>query len=190
MNARPVLVTKDPSTAPLPPWRHERVAVALHWGLALLLTAAAALGWTMMALEDEPGADVYFMLHKSLGLLIASAVAVRILWRASHRPQPLPAAVPRWQARLSAAIQGLLYLAMAAVPLSGYLGASYSKAGVAFFGLPTPAWAVPDHDRAEQLFGVHEVLVWLLVALVAAHLLGALKHLLIDKDGVFQRMRW
>jgi cytochrome b561 len=29
-----------------------------------------------------------------------------------------------------------------------------------------------------------------LVALVAAHVLGALKHLFIDKDGVFERMRF
>ena len=74
------------------------------------------------------------------------------------------------------------------MPVTGYLGASYSKAGVALFGLPTPHWALPDHGRAELFFNVHSVLVWVLVALVSLHVLAALKHLLLDKNGVFQRM--
>ena len=56
------------------------------------------------------------------------------------------------------------------------------------FGLTTPHWALPNHDRAEQFFGIHSVLIWVLVVLVGVHVLGALKHLLLEKDGVFQRM--
>jgi cytochrome b561 len=112
----------------------------------------------------------------------------RIFWRLTHRPAPLPPEVPRWQARLAKLTEAALYIVIALMPLTGYLGASYSKSGVAFFGAPTPSWASPNHDTAEFFFGIHSFLIWVLVALVAAHVLGALKHLLIDRDGVFRRM--
>jgi cytochrome b561 len=169
-------------------WRYTGTAIALHWGIALLIAFIAALGWYMMSIEDEPGSGWYFNLHKSLGIVMALLVAVRIGWRSLNRPEPLSTAIPKWQRQLSQATQGLLYLLMVLVPFAGYIGASYTKKGVLWFGLATPHWAVPDHDRAEQFFDIHSVLVWVLVVLVALHVLGALKHLLIDHDGVFQRM--
>jgi cytochrome b561 len=171
-------------------WQYSRTAVALHWLLALLITGVAGVGWYMMEIEDEPGSGWYFANHKSVGIVIALLVVARLAWRLVNRPQPLPDSVPIWQARLATATQALLYLAMFLMPLTGYLGASYSKQGVQFFGMATPAWALPDHDTAERFFDIHGVLIWVLVALVAAHVLGALKHLFIDKDGVFERMRF
>ena len=106
-------------------------------------------------------------------------------WR--HRPEPRPAG-PVWEARLASATHGLLYLLMVALPITGYVGASYSKAGVQWFGIATPRWAAPDHDTAELFFSAHEVLLWTLVALVALHVAGALKHALVDRDGSFRRM--
>ena len=79
-------------------------------------------------------------------------------------------------------------MVMVSMVLSGYLGASHSKAGVKLFGLATPQWALADHDQAEQYFDIHGALAWVLVAVVSLHVPGALKHLLIDRDGTFQRM--
>ncbi|NYT61041.1 hypothetical protein H0A66_01690 [Alcaligenaceae bacterium] len=39
-----------------------------------------------------------------------------------------------------------------------------------------------------MFFSAHVAISWLLVGLICIHILAALKHLLIDKDGVFQRM--
>ena len=169
-------------------WQYSRTARILHWTLASLIAATAALGWYMMSVEHEPGGEWYFNLHKSIGLVIAALVVGRIAWRLRNEPERLPAFVPLWQVRLSTATQMLLYALMVLMPLTGYLGASYTKAGVQLFGLATPHWAVPDHARAEQFFAVHSVLIWVLTALVALHVLGALKHLLLERNGVFQRM--
>jgi cytochrome b561 len=169
------------------PWRYSRTAVVLHWLLAVLLTLTTAIGWRMMAIEHEPGSERFFDLHKSIGLIIAALVVVRLTWRLTHRPEPLPAG-SLLDARLAAVTHALLYVLMIVLPITGYVGASYSKAGVQWFGMATPKWAVADHDRAEQLFGVHGVLVWVLVAVAAVHALAGLKHLLIDRDRVFQRM--
>ena len=168
-------------------WRYSRIAVALHWALALLIVVLVGLGWFMMSIEDEPGSTRFFDLHKSLGLTLLALVVVRIAWRATHRPESLPHAVPAWRARAAAWLHGGLYLCMVVMPVTGYLGASHQKHGPHFFGLETPAWATPNHDLAEQFFSVHSVTAWVLVGLVALHTLAALKHL-VDRDGVFQRM--
>lgn len=169
-------------------WRYSQLAIVLHWIVALLLVAMVALGWYMTSIEDQPGSNWYFDLHKSIGLVFALLIVARGLWRVTHPPEGLPVVVPAWQVRMANWTQYLLYLLMMLVPLAGYLGASHSKKGVRLFGLSTPQWATPNHDLAEQLYGIHSVLVWMLVVLVALHALGALKHLLLDKDRVFQRM--
>jgi cytochrome b561 len=170
------------------PWRYSTAAVFLHWVLAALIAFMAGLGWFMMTVEKEPGGERFFDLHKSIGLIVFTLVLLRLLWRLFHKPQPLPSAVPRWQVVLSELVQWLLYAMMVLLPLTGILGASYSRAGLAFFGTELPRWVTPDRDTAHQLFEVHSILVWVTVGLLVLHVVGGLKHLLIDKDQVFARM--
>ncbi len=181
------LPANDAASSPAISWRYSRTAIVLHWLLALLITLTTAIGWRMMFLEHEPGGQDFFELHKSIGLVIATLVAARVLWRLGHRPEPLPPA-PAWSTRLASVTHVVLYLLMIALPVTGYLGASYTRAGVKWFGMATPQWALPNHDRAEQFFALHQVFVWTLVVLVTLHVAGALRHLLVDRDGVFSRM--
>jgi cytochrome b561 len=177
------MAASRPSTA----WRYSAPAIFLHWLLAALIVFMAALGWWMMTVEHEPGGERWFDLHKSVGLVVFALVLLRVLWRLSHRPEALPAAMPRWQVRLSQLVEGLLYLMMVALPVTGIVGASYSRAGLSFFGMELPRWATPARATAHQFFEIHETLVWVTVALVVLHVLGGVKHL-VDRDRVFDRM--
>lgn len=169
-------------------WKYRLPAVVLHWLVALLIVGLFGLGWYMMSVERQPGADWYFNLHRSLGLTLAALVVLRVLWRLSHRPQELPESVPFWEKKLSLAAHWLLYACMVVMPLTGYLGSAYNKSGVAFFGLPLPFWAAPSRNLSKLFFTIHESLVWVFVAVIVLHALAGFKHLLIDKDKVFQRM--
>ena len=164
------------------------IAVFLHWVLAFLFFVLIGLGWYMMSIEDEPGSGWYFDLHKSVGTVAAMLILVRAAWRLANTPDALPFNVPLWQAAGSRAIHWLLYVAMVAMPLAGIAGAMLSKSGVNFFGWTIPRLFAPNHDLAEVFFGAHSIIAWAFVGLISIHVLAALKHLVIDKDGVFQRM--
>ena len=167
---------------------YTRTAIALHWLLALMLPPQIGLGWYMLSVEKEPGSETLFALHISIGLTIALLLALRVVWRAANRPAALPANVASWEVKAARLSHLLLYLLMILLPLTGYLGTSFSGDAVSYFGLPLPGWAAKNESLKEQFFTVHGVIAWALVGLLAVHVLGAFKHLLKDRDGVFERM--
>lgn len=179
---------KSNRATPTPAWRYAGPAMFLHWVLALLVVVLVSVGWYMLKIEEDPASAWYFDKHKSFGMIAFVLVLLRIWWRARHRPAPLPATVPGWQVTLAHLTEWSLYGCLFLMPILGFLGASYSEEGVTFFGTALPAWAAQNHDRSEMLFSLHIGLAWVMVGLIALHVAGALRHLLIDRDGVFQRM--
>lgn len=168
--------------------RYTPVAIFLHWVIALFVISMVALGWYMVSIEDNPGSGIYFNLHKSFGIILAVLIVVRIVWRFGHKPPPLPGSLAKWQAISSRTTHFLLYCAIVLMPTVGILGAMFSKGGLAFFGLEFPRVFAPDRAIAEQFFAAHGVIAWIILALVLVHSLAGLKHLLIDKNKVFERM--
>lgn len=118
------------------PARYTATAITLHWLIALLLLGQFAFGLLLADIpRGTPARGIYVNLHKSSGILIGLLILLRVAWRLTHKPPPLPATMPAWQrdaARLSYIV---LYLCMVALPLSGYLGANFSRHGIKFFNL-------------------------------------------------------
>ena len=170
------------------PWRYSRPAIFFHWVLAALIPFQIGLGWYMLSIEDTPGSAAYFALHVSLGLTAALLIALRVILRLRNRPAALPATLAAWQVKVANLTHVLLYVLLVLMPITGFLGASVGGEPLAFFGIPLPAWTSGSDTLKEQFFTAHAILAWALVALVSLHVLGALKHLLIDKDSVFGRM--
>jgi cytochrome b561 len=170
--------------------RYTATAIALHWLIALLLLGQFAFG---LALDDiprgTPARGYYVNLHKSSGILIGLLILLRLGWRLTHTPPPLPASMPRWQRRAARFSHVLLYACMLALPLSGYLGSNFSKHGVKFFNLVRWAPWGPDDKTLYAFFnGAHHLAALLLALLVAVHVLAVAKHMLIDRDGLLLRM--
>ena len=169
-------------------WHYDIITRLLHWVIALLLIGLISLGWYMTSIEDQPNSGWYFNLHKSFGIIAAILIFFRLFWRLTHKPAPLPSTIPHWQAISARAIHFLLYFCMLIMPITGFLGSSFSQYGVVFFGLELPRWVHESHGISHPLFEVHEVVAWVLVGLVTLHILAAIKHLVINRDKVFQRM--
>ncbi len=153
------------------------------------MIAQFAWGWWMQTIPKQPvGPRVdAFNLHKSVGLTILALMVVRLGWRLTHRPPPLPP-MPAWQATLARLTHILLYAALFVQPLCGYLGSELSGYPVKFFGLTLPAWAGKNVAAKDLLSVAHLVTSWVIAALVSLHVAGALKHALIARDGLLARM--
>jgi cytochrome b561 len=168
--------------------RYGSVAIALHWLLAVGLLAQIALGWWMLGVPKEPPGlrAGWFNLHKSWGLTMAVFVLMRLLWRVSHPVAP-PGALPRWQQWAARLNHAGLYLCMLAMPLSGYLGSTFSGYPVRYFGVVLPAaWGAWPAAK-EAMSVVHGVTAVLFTGLIAMHIAAALWHAR-RHDGVWARM--
>ena len=90
--------------------------------------------------------------------------------------------------KVAKGIHHLLYTTLFVLPLSGIATVFTSDAGRAL--LSGDAKRLPGKDVYEPVFAhsVHENMVIVLVVLVAIHVLGALKHQFIMKDGLIKRM--
>lgn len=171
--------------------RYTRFAVFLHWLIAAAVFGQFALGWGMQEITKQPPGPrvTAFNLHKSIGLAIFALMAVRLLWRLRH-PAPALPAMPRWQALLAHATHVLLYVALVALPASGYLGSEFSGYPVRFFGMVLPSWAGKQAELKDAMSLVHLTFAWVLVTLVALHLAGVVRHVFIERDGMLRRMMW
>jgi cytochrome b561 len=170
--------------------KYTRTAVALHWLTALLITAAFALGVTMV---DIPGITPtklkYFSWHKWLGVTVLALACARLLWRLKHPVPAYPTSMPSWQQRAAHGLHSLLYILIFAVPVSGYLYSLAAGVPVVYLGIvPLPVLIDPNPELKPILKQVHYVLNMSLLASVLLHVAAALKHQFIDRDGVLRRM--
>jgi cytochrome b561 len=169
--------------------RYTRTAIVLHWLIALLVIAQFAWGWWMQGIPKQPPGvrAEAFNLHKSVGLTILALMVVRILWRLGHRPPRLPP-MPPWQVWAARVTHGVLYAMLVIHPLAGYLGSEFSGYPVKYFGMTLPSWAGKNVALKDLLSVVHLATSWVIAAAVALHLAGALKHAVLDRDGLLARM--
>ncbi|HZZ12493.1 MAG TPA: cytochrome b [Paraburkholderia sp.] len=170
--------------------RYSGPAIALHWLIAVLIIGGFYLGWIM---TDIPGFTPtklkYFSWHKWIGVTIFVLAVVRVLWRATHRAPALDDATPTWQKAAAHLVHGVLYALMLAIPLSGYFYSSAAGIQVVYLGIvPLPTLIGPDQALKASLRTVHVLLNYTLLVLVGLHVLAALKHQFIDRDGLLARM--
>jgi cytochrome b561 len=170
--------------------RYTRTAMFLHWLTAILLLSQFAFGWYLGEIPRGVPERSYFVnLHKSTGMLLGLLILLRLVWRLLHKPPPLPDIVPGWQQRLAATSHFALYVCMLVMPLSGYIASNLSKWGVNFFNVvKLPPWGSDDKLLYAFFNQIHIITSWVLLTLVILHVLAGLKHLLVDRDGVFSRM--
>ncbi len=178
--------------------RYSLPAIVLHWIIAALIVANILLVWTVDSLPkswERPTIN----LHKSFGITVLGLAILRVLWRIGHKPPPLPAYAP-WERRSANAVHWALYTLIFLMPISGWLHDSAFKDAAKF---PLNLYGVIPWFRIglvqnqppatkeflHGLFGLlHTSLAYVIYAMVAVHLAGALKHQFWDKMPELQRM--
>src|ERR1700757_3768389 len=95
---------------------YTAMARALHWVTAALILTIIPLG--LIIYYDLGGklADQIYDLHRSIGALLIPVVLVRVLYRLTYVPLPLPDHVPHFQQLAARATHCALYALMIAQP--------------------------------------------------------------------------
>ncbi|MFQ3322901.1 MAG: cytochrome b561 [Pseudomonadales bacterium] len=172
------------------PVRYGRVSRLLHWVTAILIISLIPIGiFTTMIPEDAWFRNHYYVVHKTIGMIVFGLLVIRLLWnRKSKRPEldeTLKPAEKRWAHRVHIA----LYVMMMMMPITGYVMTTYHGYPTYFF-----IWEVPPlwgEGQAYLVWGTFHkyILPYLLYIILGAHILGALKHQFVDKhDSAFKRM--
>jgi len=170
--------------------RYTIPAILLHWLIAIGIIGTFTLGLVMTDIQGITMAKLkYTNWHKWAGVTVLALAALRLLWRLFNHPPQYADEMPAWQRGAAHGLHIALYALMFAVPLSGYFFSLAAGFPVVAFGqIPLPVLIAPDPALKEVLRDVHYWLNMLMAALVALHVLAAFKHLLVDRDGVMQRM--
>lgn len=165
--------------------RYSRVARALHWGMGLLIVANLAGG-----LLHDLNKDLIMPLHKATGILLLGLALLRIVWRMMHPAPALPADTATWERAVASFTHAILYALMVLIPLSGWVMASAGRWPISFYGLfDVPKFHVlKDSPLAEAAHEGHEIMGFLMIALLVLHIVAALRHHFVLKDGMLARM--
>jgi len=172
---------------------YTHLAKILHWLVALFILTNFAIGLRMEYFpgyaHTSPEWNGLLFWHGSIGALVLWLAVARLLWRAGHRPPPLPESVPAWQACAAHIVHALLYLTMLVLPLTGYIHRVAGNHPVTFFGLWSWPIAFLPNEALRVLSGtIHLYFVFGLGFLLFLHFGAVLKHLVVNRDGVAKRM--
>jgi cytochrome b561 len=182
-----------------PSARYSMAAIGLHWLIAALLIGNIGLAWYFDDLKGAAKAAP-IGLHMSIGITVLLLSLARLAVRFISPPPPLPDTLKPWERILSKAVHILFYVVMIGLPLTGWAMASVGlrliQHPLALFGVvPWPAigplTAIPAaqvHDTHEVWEAAHGLVGKLAYVLIVLHVGAALKHQIIDRDGVAARM--
>jgi cytochrome b561 len=164
------------------------VARALHWLVVALLTAQLLVAWGMPHIHKGSAQEGLVDWHLSIGTALMLVVVVRLIWRFIS-PTPAPAAKALWERIVARLTHELLYVLLLVIPFLGWAAANFFGFKVRLFGLiALPAIADNTKQWAHTSGDVHRLLTWVMLGLIALHVLSALWHYVVHKDRVLQRM--
>lgn len=170
--------------------RYSTGAMIFHWVIAV----AVIVNWRIAesaehaeAVEDKVA---IFADHKALGILILVLTLGRLAWRWTHPVPSLPSNTAKWEAVLARTVHIIFYVLLIGLPLGGWYANSLSGREIDMFGMFTipPLPVGEDSEAAKAIFGLHASGGKAFLILIALHVLGALKHTFVDKNGGIFRM--
>lgn len=150
---------------------HGRVAKLLHWGTAALLLFAFIDNGDVTGALRDPAAMRF---EAWVGLAVLVAFALRWTWMRwmNGGASRLPADAPAWERWASRVAHHSLYLCVGLIVLTG-------------LSIPL-AQALGERSLVGAAADLHEFVAGLTLWVIAAHVLAALWHKLVRRDGVWE----
>lgn len=172
---------------------YSKSAVILHFSLATGIFFLFISSWWMLRLPLASAEYQFrafpFQLHKNIGITLVAVIVVMLYVRCRHRPMPpSPEALPPRTYKLAIVGHVALYLIILTCCVSGYLSSSYSGWGTSLWWLvELPDWGYENEELNVLYSDIHLWTCWILLAVLAVHIGGALYHG-FRNDGIVRRM--
>lgn len=189
--------------------RWDGLVKTLHWSIALLMLLVIPAGFVMTwtygpSFKDANVLEVHLLasqFHHTIGFLILFAALAWVV-RGRLRPRPSfdPAVTP-WQRALARLVHAALALLLILIPWSGWTALSaladspaFGPTHIWFFGtdrlLPRIWTPLPFNDPSgyRRFGGLHVWFLWAGLWVLSLHIVSALWHHFIRRDGVLRRM--
>jgi len=169
--------------------RHPLVTRVLHWATAVILVVSVSAILYRETTEQKTLRQVLMELHRQLGLLVLLLLVARVAVRSvkglvNHAPGPSAA-----RRRAATVAHWSMYGVIAGLVLLGWALCNAHAIHLRLFGvIPLPDLVAADSDLADTLSDYHIWAAWVLLSLVVPHVLAALWHHYIRRDGVLTAM--
>lgn len=172
------------------------VTKSLHWVTVLALAAQLLIGYSLERADDLlEGAverwlggeeDRLVLVHASLGVGILVLAAIRLLWRRATPLPPWAEGLSASERRIAHRVEQVLYATLFLIPLTGLSlvllsGEDWELGG----GEWQAPWEVADDG---PLLAAHVTTHVIFFVTLAIHVGLVLKHQLVDRDRLLNRM--
>lgn len=176
------------------PLQYSFIARVLHWTTLLFIVCSIILGYWM---TNRSGAQIWDDLtntlygwHKLIGFTILLITVLRWGVKLKSKSVPYPVVMPPRLMIIARLVQIALYGLLIVVPMLGWAGVSAYPALITVGGyhLPAMPFVPKDQALAKQIFEIHGYCALAFIALITLHMTAALRHLIVLKDGIFNRI--
>ena len=162
--------------------KYPYVIIVLHWTTAVLIVALVTSG---LLYSYQIVGSKALIFHQWGGQLLFLLVFIWIGVRLAFRVGSRNADHVWWEKTLAAFVKIILYLLLVAYVVTGYVTASGLRRTELLFPIDV---AFARSDSGELFMEAHFVLKWVLLAVLALHVLGTIKHSFIDRDNTFRNI--
>lgn len=167
---------------------YDPLARFFHWTMALLLFCQLGGMAAEQICGETPFIEAWTKTHSSVGLIILFVALIRLGWAAIQR-RYRPAYSASLAGTVARIVHRLFYAMMIIVPAIALMRSIGSGRGVKFFGSEILA---PTGQKIPALMApanaAHGLLGWFLLALILGHIIMALFHHFLLKDGTLAKM--
>jgi cytochrome b561 len=174
--------------------RYSSLARGIHWFTALAIVALAVLGFWMTQrasanLWDNLTNTLYGW-HKLIGFTVLLITIIRFCLKLNSKIPPYPNTVSPYLVKVASIVHYIIYGLLFVVPMLGWAGITAYPALITLgdYSLPAMPGIPKSEPLAKQIFQIHGLLAMTLIAIASLHIAAAINHLMIKRDGIFQRI--
>jgi cytochrome b561 len=162
------------------------IAKFFHWFIAITLLCLFISGYNL----ENLGIATLRKAHKALGFIVLLMVVARLLWRFSNITPVYESSMQKWMILSAHSMHYMLYALMIIVPLAGFIASNAGQYPVSFlflFDMPS-LFVSKNPELSKDSMFIHKQAALIFVYAIGAHILAALYHHYIKKDGILKRM--